>query len=320
MRRLPLTCILAALALYGVPAHAQGSAENRAAADALYEEGGALLKAGRFAEACPKLETSQRLDPGIGTLLRLGFCYEHIGRTASAWSAYNDAEAMARRLNDNRANDAATRAKAVEPRLSKLLVTIAAPVPGLTVKRDGTVLDPGLLGTPAPVDSGEHAIEATAPGKLAWRGNARVGATPGVTTLTIPPLLPGPVEVSTLNSAFVWTPQRIASVAVGSAGALGLVTGGVLGGFAIAKNTASKAECVAGHPDVCSSAGVSDRTTAGKLADASTGALIGGGAALAAGVIVFLTAPPGLGSGAGKIEVLPVASPSIAGLSLRGGW
>src|SRR3954465_9465866 len=78
-------------------AGAQGkSGGNRAAAEALFNQGRDLMTAGKFVEACPKFEASQQLDPGLGTMLNLAECYEKTGRTASAWAEYREAIPLAR--------------------------------------------------------------------------------------------------------------------------------------------------------------------------------------------------------------------------------
>lgn len=58
------------------------AAQGKSPADVLFDEGTALMNAGKYAEACPKLEQSLKLDPGIGGMLWLADCYERAGRTA----------------------------------------------------------------------------------------------------------------------------------------------------------------------------------------------------------------------------------------------
>ena len=53
------------------------------------------MDAGDYTAACPLLERSHSLDPSSGTLLNLGDCQEHLGRTASAWRAFTEARALA---------------------------------------------------------------------------------------------------------------------------------------------------------------------------------------------------------------------------------
>src|SRR5258708_17042544 len=97
------------------------SAENRAAAQALFDEGRSLMKANKVQEACPKFEESQRLDSSIGTQLNLADCYERTGRTASAWTLYIEVASAARQAGqDERASHAAARAAALKDKLSRL--------------------------------------------------------------------------------------------------------------------------------------------------------------------------------------------------------
>src|SRR5258706_1773597 len=62
--------------------------EHGREADVLFEEARALMVNGKYTEACPKLEKSESLDPGIGTQLNLARCYDLAGRPASAWAMY----------------------------------------------------------------------------------------------------------------------------------------------------------------------------------------------------------------------------------------
>lgn len=87
--RLDVACAAAAalVVLRSPPVRAEDPG-NAAAAQGLFDEARALMAAGQAAEACPKLEESQRLDPGSGTLMNLARCYEQTNRIATAWSTY----------------------------------------------------------------------------------------------------------------------------------------------------------------------------------------------------------------------------------------
>ena len=162
---------LAGVALAGDPAP---NAQASAAAEALFDEGRTLLKEKKYAQACPKLAESLRLDPAVGTMLYLADCYEKNGQTASAWSMFSDAMNAAHNAGQgDREKKAKQRVDALAPKLVKLSISVAsasASLPGLEIKRDGILLGPALFGTAVPVDPGDHKIEVTATGKKPWRG------------------------------------------------------------------------------------------------------------------------------------------------------
>src|SRR5512138_2397422 len=119
--RLLAASLAAGLALAAaLPARADTTAEQRAAAQALFDDARRLMADKKYAEACPKLEESQRLDPGIGTLLNLAECQSLTGRTASAWANFLEAAYQAKAAGQaKRENTARSRAAALEPKLSR---------------------------------------------------------------------------------------------------------------------------------------------------------------------------------------------------------
>ena len=177
---------------------------------------------GRFAEACPKLAESQRLDPAVGTLLYLGECYEKEGKVASAWAAFKSAASAGHNAGQaNREQAAKQRATELEPRLPKLILVVppGSEVSGMVVQRDDIDVGSVVWGSPVPVDPGKHHLSAKAPGKKPWSKDVDVGTQPTVTTVTLPRLeddnsaRSGPAAVpgstaapGTSQSVVVWAP------------------------------------------------------------------------------------------------------------------
>lgn len=123
------------------------------------------MSAGRFREACPKLEESQRLDPGAGTLLNLALCREQEGRLATALVLFDEALRASR--VDGRTDRVAIAEEhiaALQPRQARLVVRVGAPAAGLRITVDGVELREPAWGVATVIDSGSHRVEATAPG------------------------------------------------------------------------------------------------------------------------------------------------------------
>jgi hypothetical protein len=188
-RAAALVLVVAAVAAPSRAAFAQTSGEKAAAAQALFDEAMRLVKAGQAADACPKLEESQRLDAGMATQFRLAECYERVGKLASAWASFvavADAAAVARL--PERESAARTRAHALAPRLVHLTITVppaVAALEGVEIQRDGTPVARALWGVPVPVDPGDHHVTVRAPGKQPWEGRVTSGDTAGALTLDV---------------------------------------------------------------------------------------------------------------------------------------
>ena len=320
-----LATTAAALAILAVtsPSWAQPSPANKATSSALFADAQALLTAGRVNEACPKFAEAQRLYPTAGTLLNLGDCFERStpSRTASAWGAFKQAEVMARNNGDvGRQGEASQRALALEPVLSKVTLVVPPParVQGLEVRWDGLSVGEGMWGTAVPVDAGEHAIEASAPGKTSWSRKLFVQPNGGTVPVPIPELPRAPLAAVPVPGGAPpessWSTQRYVGVGLGVIGVAGVVVGAIFGAKAAGKNTDSLPHCLLNDITLCDATGVGLRNDAFSAATVSTVAMVVGGAALVGGTITFLTAP----SGTAKIQ--PVVGAGFGGLTLRGTW
>jgi len=246
---------------------AEPTAQDRALATSLFKEGKALMETGDLAHACPKLEESQRLDPSSGTILNLALCHEQQGRTATAWTDFTEARALAKRDGrDDRIKFAEEHIAALEPKLSKLVIVVPTDVevPSLRVLRDGSVVGRAAWGGAIPVDPGKHTIEASADGKISWRTNVEVGPVADSRTVTVPKLADAPVEptAKAMGTSSTWK----AGLALTTLGVAWLGAGAFLGLRAISKRHESDVECTNG----CTLRGVTLNDDAKIAADAST--------------------------------------------------
>jgi serine/threonine-protein kinase len=344
----------------GAPASAQPSLSARAAAAALFEDGKRLMSENKYAEACPKLEESQRVDPGMGTLYQLSVCYEAVGRTASAWVGFREVAGLALAAGQaDRERAARGKASALETKLMRLKITVQAANTGtgVEVKRDGAVISPALWGTPVPLDPGKHKVSAAGPDKDPWEVTVQLDQPGATINVEVPPLQdrkpgvvppppppgdvrppsgdngapppppqPPPVEGRPHRS---WmTPVGIAATVVGAGG----LAGGVALGFVAkssfnASNSGTPPNCDSSNK--CNTAGLGQRSTAVSQGNIGTGLFIGGAVVAAAGIVLWIAAPSSQPARTGTTPSLRTArerfaTPQIGlgptGVSLRGAW
>lgn len=318
-RRSAVRFAACALAVALSAAAHEARAGDAAAAEALFLEGRTLLQQQNYAAACPKLAESHRLDPATGTLLALALCYEGQGKTASAWAAYVEVEERAtKEKNAQRAAAAKERATALEPKLPRLVVELAAgadAAAGLTVTRDGALVGAGSIGTPIPVDPGEHTVAAEAPDKVPFTTSVRVGEGDTVRVTVTPLADQSKVDPGAKAPSF-FTPARIAGVGIGAIGIVGIGVAGALAGVASSKKAESDEDC---DGNVCGPIGLPIRREARSFGDGATAALIAGSVLAAAGVTLVIVGGP-RSSPERRAAVTPFVTPGGAGAVWHGSF
>jgi hypothetical protein len=315
------------------------SPNNNVAAESLFEDARSLAAAGKYAEACPKFADSQRLGPSVSTLLNLANCWEKLGRTASAWATYREAASAANAAGrKDYLATALRRADGLAPKLARLTISVAPPVPsGLQVKRDGVAVDAAELGAGIPVDPGSHAVEASAPGHKTWATTVEVAQDGVQASVTVPALEEAPADATPVaptaapaaaSVSLAGSPppvdeappgtgntQRIVGVVLGGAGIASLAVGGILALNAKNKYNDSLDFCEKGNTNVCFPQGLQERNDARSEGNVATVFVGAGGALLAAGIVTWLTAPH-----ASRPATAVQVFPTLGGVMARGAW
>jgi hypothetical protein len=319
--------VAAALTLAAPGARADGSGDHKAAAQVLFERAQALVEQNRYVEACPQFAESERLDPGIGSLLWLADCYENIGLTANAWTTFEEAAVMAASRHDAREAIARDRAARLGARLSQLRIVVppaVADTPGLQVHCDGVRIESPLWSQAISLDPGTHTVTANADDRQVWWTTVQLAPGASATSVTVPELgaLPPPVSTPRAPGADVTaridrgpgsrgTSQRVAGAVLAAGGVVGLVVGAVFSLNARAKYDDSKPFCL---PDnECTATGMQDRSDADSKATVATLSMALGAAAVAGGVALYLTAPR-------AAPVTVALAPGARSGSLRVNW
>jgi tetratricopeptide (TPR) repeat protein len=176
-------------------AAAQPASDKAAQADAAFTEGKELMKAGKLAEACSSFDRSQRIDPKVTTLVNLANCREKNGQLATAARAFSDAAEQLRAGTDQASvalrTLAAERVAALQPRLSRLTVRLAANAPdGFELLRGSVAIPAAQWGQPIPLDGGTYQLSARAPGHKPWSATISVRPEGDNITLDVPALTP----------------------------------------------------------------------------------------------------------------------------------
>ena len=330
VRRGPGKCLtrlalLTACLLAPATASAQADAQQKAAAETLFDEARQLLSQGQYESACRRFEQSQEIDPGVGTLLYLGDCYERSGRPASAWATFREASSAALAAGQaDRGRMADERARKLGPTLSKLVLLVPQEdrAPGFELLLDGKPLSPALFGAPFPVDPGQREITARAPGLSTWSYVVEVKPNADYRSVQVPVLAAvsstGAVAAASADGIVRTPPADTPSPAaapvdhtlafvVGGAGIAAIGVGVIFGVRAADKEEESKVDC----PSSClTEEGAELNESARNSALVSNISYGVGIAAIATSIYLYFSAGP-------SSNVAKAASP---GLQLGGNW
>jgi hypothetical protein len=317
-------------------------------AQARFEEGRALVKAGHPDEAIPKFLASIAAEPTVAALLNLADCYERVGKLASARARFKQADDLARGEDPVRYDEARKRVELLDPRVSTITLIPPPKNEPAQVWIDAVEVPKERWGSPLPYDGGEHEVitqdaagarkttnvvlpvegaretvavsDAPAPGgardgaaRASASGASGAGEAPG-SQAARGDASGGPRSSSTM---------RTVGLAIGATGIVALGVGAVSGFVALgAKGDLNDAcpaypRCPAERRDEL--VDVDDR--ARTFGTVSTITLVVGGALTALGAVLFLTSPsPSSSSAVGSSA--PPAAPAprfFAGPGFAGG-
>lgn len=291
-------------------ASAEGSRSARA--DAFFHQGEVLLEENQIEAACAKFEASEAEETGLGTLLHLGDCYERTGRTASAWHAFLEAEAVAQTKKDTERQQIATdRVAALEPKLSRVVFVVPSTsrVPGLTVRLGENTIPAASWGSIIPVDAGVQHVTASAKGHRPWQLDLTVAREAHEYRVNIPTLTPEVAPNNERRNAI-----RTAGVITGGAGIAGIGAGAV---FSVLSHNAEDANTCARGVAQCTPS----RSAKSGYSDAATVSFAVGGTLIATGITLWVLAP----SADNKEKNAPLRVAAHVGggggrLQLEGAW
>jgi len=241
-------------------------------ADKLFAEGRELLTVQKDAKAaCEKFEAAIKLDAtATGTMLNLGLCYENLGRYATSIKWFRKAQAAASENKLSEYEEAAkTHTGTISPKVPTVKLTVDGP-PDAEIRIDGERVDATTYGR-VEVDPGTHEVIGRAPGrrKVTQSFEIKESETKGITVALTESAIPVYVDRG--------AGRRRGAMILGGAGLVALAFTGVYG--YIEKNN---------YEDLMNDDYENARR---RLRYIGTTVFVVGCGAVAAGVLLYLTAP-----------------------------
>lgn len=321
---------LSLAAISAEPARAQAprtapvtaSEEDLAAARRLFADAVADQDAKRYDTALEKFRHVQTVKDTANVRYRIATCLEALGRRAEALANYQATIRLGE--GDRTATDAVRAATEHAAELDRVVprLTVVLPSdvpPGTQVKVDDATIDAAALGGPIPFEPGAHTITATSPGRTPFQTGVTLPEGGRVSITVILP--PAPVSSAPAPASSAPPPPPPPPPDVGSGGppagawiaagaGVALAAGSVVS-FVLRQSNINKLnqDC----PTTADGKLQCPQSLSGEVNSARNGAAVEGplgiglaaGAAVSAGIAVWLFASPRHGNG---VAVAPVVS------------
>ncbi len=286
----------------GVAFAADPSPQDISQARDLGQQAQAALDAGNYAEAEKLWAGASNLYPAAPTLtLGLARTQAKLGKLVLARESYNKiirehgtGATLSPAFRD--ALDAANaEVTAVSARIASVVITVqGASSPHVMI--DGETVPPAGLGLKRPIDPGSHTVKADAPGfapaetsfQVAEGGSADAKLELKKETAAAPATGAGAVDTGAPRATPPTTTRHTLALAAFGVGGLGLAVGAVTGILAIGKHGDLADRCPA---DRCPPSAQDDIDSYKTMGTISTIGFIVGGVGVAAGAVLWFTAP-----------------------------
>ena len=300
-----LARLVVAAVTFAASAHAETPAEKAAK---LFEQGRDLVAHNDYKRAFEVFTQSYELDRAVGTELNLADCLEHLDQPAKAIDLYRDAAKQLDAIGKApQAKFARDRIDALAPRVATIAIVLKPRWPNTTVTIGGRDI-PVSDAISIQVDPGTFDVVIAAPGATTFTQHVTEPAG-GTDTMTVS-LQP----VADTAAPGGRDPQRVwIALGLGGAGVVAVAASSIAIIVAHRDYTATKADpnyCMSENS--CTQDGLAKISRAQHIADVSTGLFIVGAALVAAGGVVWYTAPRE------HLVVAPTATPTGAGVTLLG--
>lgn len=234
---------------------------DAATAETKFNAGLRLFKAGKMSDALPVFREVADGNGSPNARLYVGHCLQQLGKYVEAHRAFTAVVKQTTQRGDTKYETTREAALAqlglLEPRIAKVVVSLADVPSGLAVRLDGTALEEKELGSPIVVEPGAHKIEGTATDMAPVSRDITVEAGESKTTiLTFKKLEAAPASASVEaapkpeGAPSKPFPTRTVGFVVGGVGVAGMAVFTVAG--LMAKSTFGRMS------DVCGTAGCSD--------------------------------------------------------------